>query len=96
MLSIIFFPDYSCTHGRMCLNNMDATLLKIHESLQLTYFPIFFSNFQTRLSILQVFTEELALQRTLTQEIARLSSLNNLLSHTYASWSISGYKFRVS
>ena len=75
---------------------MDATLLEIHESLQLTYFPIFFSNFQTRLSILQVFTEELALQRTLTQEIARLSSLNNLLSHTYASWSISGYKFRVS
>ena len=74
------------------------------RNLLQNYFP-FFQQFSeailsfTRpspLSFLQVFGGELALQRALTQETARLSSLNNLLSHRYASGSISGYKFRAS
>lgn len=74
------------------------------RNLLQNYFP-FFQQFSdgilsfTRpspLSFSQVFGGGLALQRALTQETARLSSLNNLLSHRYASWSISGYKFRAS
>ena len=74
------------------------------RNLLQNYFP-FFQQFldailsftrPSPLSFLQVFGGELALQRALTQETARLSSLNNLLSHRYASWSISGYKFRAS